>query len=354
MRFILESSFSPSLLRESHISASSNGFVYSAYIAYSKHHHLTIRPDDVWFAILSQFGFYVKKNSEKLRDLMVAHQGTKEITIVDPEGSSSYGDLAQLLSLAIGSDVKDQKLLEWVTPSFSTTTNVDHAVASVLFMGTMQRYYRCRMILCCGLPSVTLLGELGDWEAILHRIDYLSQFGDQPSEFANMLRPILRHMILSFTHPTSKEVMTFWNTIATSVPLGSGGDSAISGWITAFCFWNEQGEVTSRNPWRDTVLDGENYPLIPVDDIPAGSASVPVEVKIHGEVFQCTMVAGSVGIQASSVAQQEIPAETMSNRSTEDESSPSKSDTYGLQAIQPVSGWWIFENKVGEGDEALA
>lgn len=353
MKLLLESSFSPSLLHKSHISSSPNGFVYSAYIAYSKHHHLTIRPDDVWFAILSQFGFYVKKNSEKLRDLMVSHQGTKEITTVDGSGSSSYGDLAQLMSLAIGSDIKDPKLLEWAMPLFSTTTNNDRAVASVLFMGAMQKYYKFQMMLMCGLPSVTLLGKIEDWQEIFDRIDYLRQFGDQPSEFADMLRPILRHMILSFTHPTSKEVMTFWNTIATRVPLGSGGDSAISGWIAAFCFWDEKGEVESRRPWN-TVLDGEKYPSIPVDRIPAGSASVPVAVTKNEKIVQCTMVAGSVGIQASSLAQLEVPAEVMPSRFTDDEGPLSKLDIYGLQAIQPVSGWWIFEKNIAEGDEMLA
>lgn len=40
----------------------------------------------------------------------------------------------------------------------------------------------------------------------------------------------------------------------------------------------------------------------------------------------------------------------MSSRSTEDEVPPSKPDSYGLQAIQPVSGWWIFKKITAEGN----
>jgi len=34
-----------------------NGFVHAAILAYSLHHDLVIRPDDVWISILVQFNF---------------------------------------------------------------------------------------------------------------------------------------------------------------------------------------------------------------------------------------------------------------------------------------------------------
>ena len=35
-----------------------NGFVHTLITAYNNHHHLVLRPDDVWIAILGQFNFY--------------------------------------------------------------------------------------------------------------------------------------------------------------------------------------------------------------------------------------------------------------------------------------------------------
>lgn len=55
---ILQSSLSKQL-QETHITPSGNGLVWAAYHAYSTHHHLIIRPEDVWFAIISQLGFYI-------------------------------------------------------------------------------------------------------------------------------------------------------------------------------------------------------------------------------------------------------------------------------------------------------
>jgi len=43
----------------------------------------------------------------------------------------------------------------------------------------------------CGIPPVTLLGEKADYELILARIPKLATYGKEPSEFAELLTPIL-------------------------------------------------------------------------------------------------------------------------------------------------------------------
>ncbi|KAL7897157.1 hypothetical protein HDV63DRAFT_395732 [Trichoderma sp. SZMC 28014] len=325
---------------------SPNGFVYSAYIAYIQHHHLTIRPDDVWFAILSQFGFYVKSHSKELRGLIIPRKIT-DVEEFSPSNSESRGHwtLISGLNELIVQTIKDPELLEWAMPSFSTTTDTDRAVATVLLLGTMQKYYRCTLVKHCGLPSVTLLGEVEDWRVIRGKLDYLRQFGDLPSQFADMLHPILRLMINSFTHSTSEEIINFWKTMATDFSLGMVGETTkITGWIATFCFWDEEGRAQLRRPWN-TLLDGENYPIIPVNRIPAGSACVPMKAIMSGNRVECTAIAGSVGIQAFSLPQPGVPAETTSSRSTEDELPPSKLDADGLQVIQPISGWWVLGGK---------
>lgn len=149
MQRIWQSSFGSSIFHESHISASPNGFVYSAYIAYIQHHHLTIRPDDVWFAILSQFGFYVKSHSKELRGLMIPRE-VKSVEESSPSAGSNseskgHQTLISGLNELIVQVIKDPKLLEWAMPSFSTTTDTDRAVATVLLLGTMQKYFRCTL-----------------------------------------------------------------------------------------------------------------------------------------------------------------------------------------------------------------
>lgn len=60
------------------IAVCGNGLVHTLEAAYSHHHHLTLRPDDVWLAVLSQFSIYVNKNAESLRSYFVTHEGKKE------------------------------------------------------------------------------------------------------------------------------------------------------------------------------------------------------------------------------------------------------------------------------------
>ncbi|KAF6800215.1 hypothetical protein CSOJ01_12282 [Colletotrichum sojae] len=260
-RRILQSSLSN--LGETHTSPSENGFVWAAYQAYSHHHHLTIRPEDIWFAILTQLSFYINANAEKLRHFFVDHEGKKELEVIDKR-----------------------------------TTATDRVVGSILLMGAVQKYFSFQMGLACGIPSVTLLGEVADYEDMLTRLGKIEKLGEEPEQFAAMLRPVLRYMILSFREPTSRQAVDFWNRIVTRQAAGSGCDY-ISGWIGAFCYWTNKGLARDRSR-QHLVLDGAEYVSVETSNFPTGIASVPVKVDDNGNVHECTMLAGSLGIQGFS------------------------------------------------------
>ena len=163
---LLQSSFDSSL--NAAVQPSANGFLHGAMLAYNKHHHLKIRPEDVWFAIISQLSFYINCHAEELRGMFVAHKGKKELT-VDFGGdrcSVDFGVFAQRMSYLIEENVLDSELREWVMPAFSTSTQHDNVVASILLMGVTQKYFSFMCRLSCGLPSVTLLGRKKDWQLI--------------------------------------------------------------------------------------------------------------------------------------------------------------------------------------------
>jgi hypothetical protein len=166
-----------------------------------------------------------------------------------------------------------------------------------------------------------------DWKDILKRIDKIELLGDEPTHFASMLRPIIQNFILSFEEPDSFEAIEFWNTIVHRVSLFSGTDY-LTGWLTAFCFWSEEGKAKYTRP-ENTMFDSVQFPTVDVDDVPAGFASVPIEVDDLGDVYDANMVAGSVGITA-------VPRETSGPRDT----------------IQPLSGWWVCKSETKEEKEA--
>ncbi|KAH7245040.1 hypothetical protein BKA59DRAFT_475294 [Fusarium tricinctum] len=342
---IIQTSFDSNTLQDQHISPSENGFVWSAYHAYSQHHHLTIRPEDIWFAILTQISFYINANAEDLRSFFVDHEGRRELEVVglgDME-SANFRGLAKQMAGLISKNVKDPDLGSWVMPSFSTTSDIDQVVASVLFMGAMQKYFSYTMSLTCGIPSVTLLGDISDWRDILGRLDKLEQLGDEPTQFSNMLRPVLKHMILSFEQPDDPNVMRFWNTIATRNPVSSGTDY-ITGWITAFCFWDDKGKP-KRHRAAD-LLRGVSYPRVKIDSVPVGFASVPVKVNDNGKQVKSVMLAGSFGIRGQSLSENRQVTVSSDGLAKSRGLETLESDLLG---IQPLSGWLMYEDEA-EGE----
>lgn len=339
---LLQSSFDFNL--EAAVRPSANGFVQGAILAYNQHHHLRIRPEDVWFAIISQLSFYVNRHAEELREMFVAHEGKKELTIeldmVD-RYTVEYSVFAQKMSHLIQKNVLDPELRGWVMPAFSTTTEHDSVVAAILLMGVTQKYFSYGFRMTCGIPSVTLLGQKTDWKLIYSRLDKLETFGAEPSQFCRLLRPVISHFIDSFDDPTSDDVISFWQRIAHKNYMGSGS-AYYSGWITAFCFWNEDGESLYRVPvygdyvdgtsWEEVQspllrLDGVSFHTVDTDKVPSGYSSVPVKVDDNGDIFDATMVAGSVGINCSS------SGDELDGGLVE------------LDTVSAETGWWMFESK---------
>ncbi|KAH7303231.1 hypothetical protein B0I35DRAFT_447035 [Stachybotrys elegans] len=351
---LIQTSFGRREFHEGHVSGSRNGFVWTVYEAYCRHHHLVLRPEDIWFAILTQLSFYINAHAEELRSFFVSHQGQEHLLLEVNE--IDFAHIAQEMTQLISKKVIDPELRGWVMPSFSTTTDNDKVVGSILFMGAMQKYFSYGGTLGCGLPSVTLLGEVDDWKDILARIDKIELLGRKPTQFARMLRPILNGIIKSFQSPESREVVEFWNKIAHRDSMGSGSDY-LSGWLAAFCFWEEDGNSNSLS-FQNLLFGEVLFPYVSLDSIPAGYASVPIEVNDDGHVYKATMVAGSVGTSAtSSAAGQGLQIDS----SNDPAASGQTPGHYGIEAqwqapasltrdtVQPVSGWWVYENKGGGG-----
>lgn len=152
-KHIIDSSFSDA----NHVRPLHNGFINTVLDAYVQHNHLVLRPEDVWFAILVQFSFYVNKHSEDLREYFVDHAGKKKLKI-DQDILDMKSVVVQMTHL-IAENVKDASLREWIMPSFTTTTMQDEIAASIIMMGTMQKYFVYMCEETCGIPSVTLLAR---------------------------------------------------------------------------------------------------------------------------------------------------------------------------------------------------
>ncbi|MCJ1374535.1 hypothetical protein MMC20_005767 [Loxospora ochrophaea] len=375
---IIQSSFSK-FGPQSSILPSENGFVYSAIDAYSDHHHLTLRPEDIWFAILTQLSLHINANAEELRSFFVAHEGQKELEIkaAGTIRTVDFGLLAQRMTDLIAINVTDPELRTWIMPSFSTTTNTDKVVASITMMGALQKYFSYLFTLLCGIPSVTLLGIREDWQDMLERLEMLPQLGYEPTQFYNLLKPILTRFVSSFDAPEAPSTKDFWQKIAHRISGGSG-PTYLSGWLTAFCFWDADGKSlyapNGKTPAKPTTLskyrhrshpppyclDNVVYHKVDMNKIPPGVCSVPVKVNDNGLIYRTKMVAGSVGLRVWSSGdalddgdawETYVQSQRNPTRSDAPQSWPSR-PAPGLDSLQPESGWWMYELVEETGGEA--
>ncbi|KDO25464.1 hypothetical protein SPRG_09407 [Saprolegnia parasitica CBS 223.65] len=322
------------------------GFVRGVIEAYNNHHDLVLRPDDIWLAILIQFGLYVDGNAEELRSSLVKHEGKKEL-VVYANGtlySVDFGALSKQMVDKMDEYLVDPSLKHWVLPSFSTTTDDDVIVGSVLLMAAMKKYFSYKFCLQCGIPHVTLLGTVDDWQDIRRRLDKLATYGERMQQWTAMLAPILDQFVAA---AKGQADVAFWDRIC-SHEGGGSGPSYLNGWISVFCVFNDEGQWQG-DKMTDTVMqrkpDAEmqdgcfpyhdvdvtyDYPLVDMQDIPPGYLTVDVTIDDNGTEYKALMFAGhmaySIGDDKASIAPSLSWALALKNG----EPAPEETNPFGL------------------------
>ena len=261
-------------------------------------------------------------NAELLQKNFVSHEGKEELTVLTSGGrySVDFGWVCRQMTLLMESKIVDPHLREWVMPTFSTTTTTDTTIYAMVMMASMKAYFDYKSVLLCGIPKVTLEGTKNDWQQILSRLEKLKEYGEDATSWYHLLQPVISRFVDAYDDPNSLKLRAFWNKVASFEEYGSGS-TCLSGWITAFCFFTETGSriaIAQECMSDQLVLDGVSYPNIDKIDIPLGFTEVPVKLDDKGEIFDTTLVAGSVGSQ--------ICVGTNSTRNT----------------VRPLPAWWWY------------
>ncbi|KAF8460767.1 hypothetical protein BDZ91DRAFT_639141, partial [Kalaharituber pfeilii] len=226
---------------------SENGFIGAVLAAHAGHHHLEIRPDDVWIAILAQFSLFVNANAETLADKFVGFPEMKQLQVGLPgcRKSLNYGLLTLAMTELIDKNIVDPELKEWIQPNFSTTTMDDRIASSVIMMTVLKQYFRYVMaVTICGIPSVTLHGEKADWAVLLAKIEKLKEYGITTTMWYHMLEPVLSRFVRTFDDPDGEWNRVFWSRAATTEtpdPM-CGAPTYVTGWLTAFMPFSNDGK----------------------------------------------------------------------------------------------------------------
>lgn len=264
-----------------------NGFVQTVEYAYSSHHNLVIRPDDVWLAIMIQFSAYVQSHADELQSKLMRHVTEEKIVLTlstDKDVKEIDQGEAALKFMAEAEQHLQDSVYGWVTPGFSTTTPTDRVVGAMVLLATLRPYVSCEEETECGIPQVTLQGTVEDWQSIEVRAKRLVEFECKEglmAKWLGMLSPVLEQLTLSASGKPNRE---WWNVICSHVERGSG-DSFISGWLSVFCVFDNKGvwigdRKRRKHYWMDDDEDllsfshptfaPDGWPVVEMDEIPSG------------------------------------------------------------------------------------
>jgi hypothetical protein len=337
--------------------------------AFQQGQHLRLRPDDVWLAILTQFRIYCDTYLKAVPGLSIGQKvGPSPIIHVLSDPSDSSMDLLnhKVAFLAKQTSMSDS-FKDLMEPCFSTTTDTDKAVASVVMLGKIRK----RVDGMClptstrpgsGLGAVTILGTPKDWHLILNRIKRLSDFKTSTTDAAvttwiSQLTGAVGGIYNSSHLSTVGDRKEFWDCacrfdgIDSTYPRSLDRET-MTGWITAFCFWSWGGCLNAKYDWmkryreqgrqelfredvpyattfmdrRNLAIGTVNYHHIFPKSIPNAVASLSINLFDHSlniPKLDVTVVAGAVGatvFQADDKAGEET-------------------------FVQPRSGWWMLDDE---------
>jgi len=277
-----------------------NGFVGGVFESYNNHHDLILRPDDVWISILTQFSSYVNANAEQLRKLFVTFDGKEQLVSFHAGvlRSAPYDEFAEAMVKQISEKIIDGAMANWIIPEFTTTTKTDKIAASIIMMSTMKKYFDYKCCLRCGIPNVKMLGTVNDWKNLRKRAAELVKYDNNSGlliKWHAMLDPILENFVQSITDTPN---IDWWNRI-TSYYRGGSGPSYLSGWISVFCVFDEDGKwlgdkLTVRSEGK--MIETE-WPVIDTNKIRPGFVMTPIDIDDNGQPHKAIMVAGHMGHQ---------------------------------------------------------
>ncbi|EQC29320.1 hypothetical protein SDRG_12989 [Saprolegnia diclina VS20] len=270
---------------------STAGFLDGVGMAYAQHLHLVLRPDDIWLALMSQFALYVDGSSEELRSQLVKHRkGKIELQVLLDGGrvdTIDFGLCANMMIDEMRAHLVDPTLADVLLPNFTTTTLHDRITASILTMATMKKFFDYKILISCGIPTVTLRGSVDDWQQIRSRIEHFRAYGDRMQTWVNLLSGVLDQFVAA---ARGEPDTAFWQTIYHSTYQGCG-QRYVSGWMSVFAVFNKQGR------WQGderTTSSGKTslYPIIAADALPPGYGTVDVEIDEIGVKTNAIMLAG--------------------------------------------------------------
>lgn len=233
------------------VGAQVHPFLGAVHCAFAEHRPLVLSPDMVWLTILAGVTQHVRLNAERLRERFVRHHDKKRLDLVinvslreHPEAIRDVvPQFRDLLAAEVG-----QGTARLLTCDFSTTTEIERMASEIMLMDTFSPYFEYAMRCVCGIPELTLLGEVDDWQQIRERIDIVAEL--ELDWWTTSLAPILEEFVRASRGAPN---VAFFRDIYQ--PRDAYGGETTVGWAARFYpYLFNSGRYDAKNPLLERPL----------------------------------------------------------------------------------------------------
>lgn len=140
-----------------------NPLFSAVHLAYTGHRSLVLSPDMIWIAVVQGFAQHINNNSEKYRHRFVSQEGKLLVTALLPglDARSPESDWAggiEALAREVEAIVGER--FGALSCDFTTSGAIERLACQVALLDTFQSYFTLVLLSGCGIPSVTLLGDV--------------------------------------------------------------------------------------------------------------------------------------------------------------------------------------------------
>jgi hypothetical protein len=279
-------------------SAPAHPLIEAVHTAFAEHYPLVLSPDDVWLCLAQGFALHVEANAEALRSRFVRHEDKLTLTVQrdefvkgspDNDWQGCFAEWSDAIAAHIG------KKRDLIVAAFSTTGPIERAASEIVLMSAMKNYFDFVLVTLCGIPAITLLGTVEDWQAIRRRAEMFAEF--DLADWVRALLPVLDQFVKAAAGVPDR---TFWQSIYKDD--GGSGGPYVTGWITVlFPYLDGGGPPMGRIVRNDYALawssGGGRYADGPtLGRFPRGLSRVPLTWEYLETTFPMTLQAGFVGI----------------------------------------------------------
>lgn len=274
--------------------SSMNSFLDTCNTAFNDHVPLVLGPDEVWITMARAVAQHINLNPEDCRKALVSWEGKQRLVVqADHFKKGSPLNDWEWAFQQFGAQIEGfiGKKRDMFDPTFSTTSATEKAAIQVQMMDALSSYFEYGMRTCCGIPQVTLLGEIDDWSSILARVNAFGEF------YPKWAHEPLQYVAAEFVKAAAgKPDLQFWRNFV-KVSGGSGGPF-VSGFINALFPYTGKGTpnnmLKNDKPFYDAVMTRSWGPAL--GDFPASVCAVDMDWDYYGQIFNMKLTAGVFGM----------------------------------------------------------